>query len=304
MKYVALGGGHGLAVTLKALRTLSSDLTAVVGVSDNGGSSGRLREEFGILPPGDLRMAVTALCADPEKSWAELLQYRFQGTGHLSGHAVGNLLITALWESRKDIVAGLDTVCELLNAQGRVLPLALSPIDLVAETIDRNGEIQLVSGQVEIATTSNRVNRIHFDADSIELCPQTLAAIQSAEVIVMGPGSWFTSVLTHLALPGVATQIQKSSATKILILNLVSQQGETENFSPAEHLQAIRNQNPEINFDYVLIDDSLINPAVEALAGALGWRLVASNLIDSLNSAKHDPQRLAAAISAVVSERG
>lgn len=304
MKYVALGGGHGLAITLSALRQLSPELTAIVGVSDNGGSSGRLREEFDVLPPGDLRMAITALCADPERSWAELLQYRFAGNGPLAGHAVGNLLITALWQSRNNIVAGLDTVCTLLNAQGRVLPLALSPIDLVAETTTEVGSIEYVSGQVAIATTTNRVNRIEFEHAAVEPCPETLAAIAAADVIVMGPGSWFTSVLTHLALPAVGVEIANSSALKILVLNLVSQQGETENFSPAEHLSALRLQNPEIDFDYVLIDLKLKSESVQKLADSYGWHLVAADLTDSLNSAKHDPARLAAAISAVVAERG
>lgn len=296
MKIVALGGGHGLAATLKAAREISSNLTAVVGVSDNGGSSGRLREEFSILPPGDLRMALTALCDEQESDWAELLQYRFQGDGPLAGHAVGNLLIAALWQSRNDVVSGLDSVCKLLNAHGRVLPLALSPMDLVAEVIDSAGAKKEIAGQVAIATAEDRVSRIKFDVQKVQLCEETLSAIHAADVLLMGPGSWFTSVLTHLAVPAVAEAFVSSRAKKILVLNLVNQAGETEGFSPVEHLEALSETNPEIRFDVVLVDQKHFSSDLEITAQRLGAVLQSHEFADASNPAKHNPSALAAAI--------
>jgi uncharacterized cofD-like protein len=293
VKIVALGGGHGLAATLRSLKKISNaEITAIVGVSDNGGSSGRLRSEFGVLPPGDLRMALTALCDEGEKSWAEVLQFRFDGDGPLAGHSAGNLLITALWQSKQNVVEGLDAVSNLLHAKGRVLPLALTPIDLRAETIDATGRVEIVQGQVEIATTENRVVRILTDLSGVDNCDETLAAISDAEVLVLGPGSWFTSVLTHLTIPAVSQALVESNALKILVLNLVNQSGETDGFSPAEHLEAIRGEEPALNFDFVVLDDKLLSPDVEIVAKSLGWRLVSAALAEKNDPTKHDLEAL------------
>jgi len=293
MKVVALGGGHGLAATLSSLKKITgAEITAIVGVSDNGGSSGRLRAEFGVLPPGDLRMALTALCDDGEKSWAEVLQFRFGGQGPLAGHSAGNLLITALWQSKQNIVQGLDAVSNLLHAKGRVLPLALTPIDLVAETITPDGKFEIVQGQVEIATTPNRVVKILTDGGKVQACPETLEAIGAAEVVVLGPGSWFTSVLTHLTIPSVAQALVESNALKVLVLNLVAQSGETDGFSPSEHLEAIGQEEPLLNFDFVVIDVELVSSEVEIVAKRLGWRLVSAPLAENSDPTKHDLEAL------------
>jgi len=161
---VALGGGHGLAASLIALRGVTADLTAVVTVADNGGSSGRLRDEFGVLPPGDLRMALAALCGDDRwgQTWARVLQHRFASEGEMHGHSMGNLLIVTLWELLHDHVDGLEWVAGLLGARGRVLPMALTPLDITAEVRgagDDPGEISTVQGQVEVATTTGRCSR-------------------------------------------------------------------------------------------------------------------------------------------------
>lgn len=304
MKFVALGGGHGLAATLRALKSITPEITAVVGVSDNGGSSGRLREEFSILPPGDLRMALTALCDDNETEWADLLQFRFSGDGPLAGHAVGNLLISALWQSRSNVVAGLDAVCKLLNAHGRVLPLVLTPMDLVAEVVSGTGELLEIEGQVAIATTEHRVNRIKFDYSTVQLCPETLAAISEADVLIMGPGSWFTSVLTHLAVPAVAHAFKSSNATKILILNLVSQSGETEGFSPVQHLEALVQTNPDIEFDFIIAEAALVSNELIRAVADLGAELISETLTDTENVSKHNPAALASAISKSIATIG
>ena len=161
-KVVALGGGHGLAATLSALRKVTSNITAVVTVADNGGSSGRLRTEFNSLPPGDLRMALAALCADDQwgRSWAEIMQYRFTSNGEMNNHALGNLLLTALWDRDGDPVAGIDRVGELLKIVGRVLPMALEPLDIEGE-FENNGVISNIRGQIQVATATGKIGRAH-----------------------------------------------------------------------------------------------------------------------------------------------
>src|SRR5689334_19680125 len=174
---VALGGGHGLAASLSALRRLTGDLTAVVTVADNGGSSGRLREEFGVLPPGDLRMALAALCGDDRwgQTWARVLQHRFSSEGEMDGHAVGNLLIVALWELLDDHVAGLDWVGGLLGARGRVLPMAVTPLDIAA-SVAFGDEVRTVRGQVEVATTTGRVIDVQLEPEDPKACPEAVRA--------------------------------------------------------------------------------------------------------------------------------
>lgn len=222
-RVVALGGGHGLAATLAALRQITSAITAIVTVADNGGSSGRLREEFPIYPPGDLRMALAALCADDEwgRSWAEIMQYRFESDGPLDGHAVGNLLLAALWNKGEDPVAGLDRVGSLLKVIGRVLPMSVAPLDIEATFTNSTGRF-IVKGQVQVATAKGRLESLRILPENPQARPEALSAISEAEWIVMGPGSWFSSVLPHLMVPQQREVLVQSSGKKILILNLDS----------------------------------------------------------------------------------
>src|SRR5215469_5160606 len=212
-KVVALGGGHGLFASLSALRRVIRQLTAIVTVADDGGSSGMLRRDFGVLPPGDLRMALAALCGDDAwgTTWSKVVQHRFEGRGGLGGHAVGNVLIVALWELLGDTVQGLDWVGRLLGAQGRVLPMASVPLDLVAEVEgadpDRPDEISFVHGQVACETPTGRVRSIALIPADPPACPQAVEAIGAADWVVLGPGSWFTSVLPHLLVPELATAL-------------------------------------------------------------------------------------------------
>ena len=175
-KVVALGGGHGLAATLTALRSMTSDITAVVTVADNGGSSGRLREEFPILPPGDLRMALAALCGDDEwgRSWADIMQYRFTSDGALDGHAMGNLLLAALWDRDEDTVAGLERVGSLLKVIGRVLPMAAEPLDIEA-TFESDHKSHVVRGQVQVATTKGKLKSLRLIPENPKVLPQSIA---------------------------------------------------------------------------------------------------------------------------------
>ena len=259
-KVVALGGGHGLAATLTALRSFTSNITAIVTVADNGGSSGRLREEFPILPPGDLRMALAALCSDDEwgRSWAEIMQYRFTSDGDLNGHAVGNLLLAALWDRDEDTVAGLDRVGALLKVIGRVLPMATNPLDIEA-TFENSIGTKIVQGQAEVATTKGRLKSLRIIPENPKAYPEALSAIAEAQWITMGPGSWFSSVIPHLLVPAQRDAIISSKAKKILLLNLDTSDksaGEYAGYSPLEHLQILSTYAPGLHFDCVVIDQS------------------------------------------------
>ncbi|CAB4596274.1 unannotated protein [freshwater metagenome] len=263
LKIVALGGGHGLAATLTALRSITTQITAVVTVADNGGSSGRLRDEFAIMPPGDLRMALAALCADDEwgRNWAEIMQYRFTSEGELNGHALGNLLLAALWDRDQDSVAGLDQVGALLKVVGRVLPMSSEPLDIEA-TFELDGELMEAHGQVAVATTRGRLQSLRLIPSDPATRPEVIQAIMEADWITMGPGSWFSSVLPHLLVPTLRDAIVASSAKKILILNLDSATGEGDigefaGYSPTEHCEILSNYAPGLHFDVVLTDSQL-----------------------------------------------
>lgn len=305
---VALGGGHGLSASLRALRRITNRLTAVVGVADDGGSSGRLRAEFGVLPPGDLRMALAALCGDDSwgRTWEKVVQHRFPGAGELGGHALGNLLITALWQSTHDAVEGLDWVGALLEAQGRVLPLSVTPLDIVARIHGHNpnfpDDVVQVRGQVEVATTEGRVVDVWIEPVDAPACPEALSAIASADAVVLGPGSWFTSVMPHLLIPAQREAIVGTSATRILVVNLLPQVGETSGFQPHEYVQVLRETTPELGLDVVLADPGHVPdvPALREQCLQVGAELVLQPLASAADPAVHDPRRLSVAFDTVL----
>ncbi len=301
---VALGGGHGLYASLSALRRVTRQLTAVVTVADDGGSSGRLRREFGVLPPGDLRMALAALCGDDSwgTTWSRVVQHRFTGDGDLGGHAVGNVLIVALWELLGDTVQGLDWVGRLLGAHGRVLPMAAVPLDLAAEVEGaeegRPDEITTVRGQVACATTRGRVRSISLVPADPPACTEATEAVRAADWVVLGPGSWFTSVLPHLMVPQLAEALHQTPARRLVALNLAPQAGETEGFSPHAHLEVLADHAPQLQIDVVLADRQAAADTADELekaAARLGGRLVLADLAMGDGSPRHDPLRLAGA---------
>ena len=302
LKVVALGGGHGLHASLSALRRITGNLTAIVTVADDGGSSGRLRRELGVLPPGDLRMALAALCGDDEwgQTWNRVVQHRFRSEGELRGHAVGNLLIVALWELMDDPVKALDWVGRLLGAQGRVLPMALAPLDIQAE-VELDGVIRTVHGQVACALTSGRVRSISLVPPNPPVSPEAIQAIRDADWVVFGPGSWFTSVLPHLKVPELAKALHSTNARRLVILNLAPQVGETAGFSPQEHLEALRMHAPSLRIDAVLADASVVEDSaeLEKAAAALGARLVLGDVRVTDGSPRHDGPRLAALLDEI-----
>lgn len=307
-RVAALGGGHGLFASLSALRRVTRQLTAIVTVADDGGSSGILRREFGVLPPGDLRMALAALCGDDAwgTTWSKVVQHRFSGTTGLDGHTVGNMLIVALWELLGDTVQGLDWVGRLLGAHGRVLPMASVPLELVAEVegVDpaRPEEISTVRGQAECAATTGRVRSVSLIPADPPACPEAVAAIRSADWVVLGPGSWFTSVLPHLLVPELAEALISTRARRLVALNLAPQPGETEGFSPHTHLEVLAEHAPELTLDVVLADRGAARGAVaelEKAVGLLGGRLVLADLAMRDGSPRHDPRQLAGAFAEI-----
>lgn len=310
---VAFGGGHGLHASLSALRLLVDDLvvdelTAVVTVADNGGSSGRLREEFGVLPPGDLRMALAALCGTDDwgATWARVLQHRFAGHGEMQGHVIGNLLIVGLWEQLGDPVDALDYVGRLLGASGRVLPMALTPMQITAEVRGLvPGDAQApttVHGQVEVATTDGVITSIALEPPDPPAAPAALAAIGGADWVVLGPGSWFTSVIPHLMVPALRQALVATAARVVVVLNLTEQAGETPGFGPVDHLSVLLAHAPDLRVHTVLVDRGSAGADLGELAAvvaAYGARLAVDDVADAPGSPHHDPPRLAAAYARI-----
>jgi uncharacterized cofD-like protein len=303
-KVVAFGGGHGLSASLTALRQVTPNLTAVVTVGDDGGSSGVIRSELGALPPGDLRMALAALAGDDEQSqlWAELCQHRFGGDATLAGHPVGNLLLVGLNDLLKDPVASLDTVSRLLGCVGRVLPVSTEPIDIVADVVGLDpadpGRTHEVRGQVAVATTPGQVVGVRLDPPTVLACPAAVDAVLEADWVVFGPGSWFTSVIPHLLVPEIMKALSTTKARCVLTLNMSAQQGETEGFSPTTHLEVLGAQAPDLQVDVVLAARRATYDGMTSLqAGAamLGAELVVAHLGADQSIPTHDPQLLAAA---------
>jgi uncharacterized cofD-like protein len=326
---VALGGGHGLHATLSALRMLADrgvagPVTAVVTVADDGGSSGRLRRELGVLPPGDLRMALAALAGEQlatgtasadraatgDAPWIRLLQHRFGGTGALAGHAVGNLLLAGLMEVLDDPVTALDEVGALVGARGRVLPMACEPLDIEAEVTgledDDPHRAHRIRGQVAVASTPGRVRRVRLLPERPQACSPALAAVRSADLLLLGPGSWFTSVLPHLLVPELRDALVSSAARKVIVLNLAPEPGETAGFSPEQHLAVLAEHAPDLRVDAVLADtasvpvpDRLHRAAAALLAPGGRVHLAPIAAMDP-TTPRHDPLALADALRGVL----
>jgi uncharacterized cofD-like protein len=304
---VALGGGHGLAASLAALRRLTSDLTAVVTVADNGGSSGRLREEFGVLPPGDLRMALAALCGDDRwgQTWARVLQHRFESDGTMDGHSVGNLLIVALWELLDDHVAGLDWVGGLLGAHGRVLPMAITPLDITARvrgaSPDQPEAISTVRGQVAVATTPGDVLEVSLEPADPTACPEAVRAIAEADWVVLGPGSWYSSVIPHLLVPELREALASTPGNVVVTLNLEAQPGETDGWTPEDHLGVLHLTAPDLDVHTVIADPASVPDVAElrSMTDELGAHLVLADVALEGASGQHDPEKLARAYARV-----
>lgn len=303
----ALGGGHGLFASLQALRRITDRLSAVVTVADDGGSSGRLREEFNCLPPGDLRMALAALCGDDREGrvWADVLQSRFAGSGPLAGHAIGNLLIAGLWQQLGDPVAGLRMVGELLHTRGTVLPMSEVPLTIEADVLGLDpaspDELCTLSGQATVAKTRAEVRAVRLVPPDPPACQAALAAVMASDFVVLGPGSWFTSLIPHLLVPELREAIQQSPAQRVLTLN-IAPADETDGFTASRHIELLAEHAPDLHLDWVIADAGFArtDPHLDAFVSSLGAQLMVVDVATRDGSARHDPLRLASAYAHVM----
>ena len=263
-RLVALGGGTGLSTLLAGLKQLVAKpdepiwietLSAIVTVSDNGGSSGRLRDELQMLPPGDIRNCIVALSED-SSLLSRLFRYRFRGEGELGGHSFGNLFLAALTEVTGDFTEAVRLSSEVLASKGHILPATISDVHLVAELDDGS----IVHGETQISASRAPIRNLRLEPERCLPLPQALKELKSADVITVGPGSLYTSILPNLLVSQVAKVIGESRATKIFVSNLMTQPGETDGYTALQHLETLRKYAPEINFDFVVVNDRKISP--------------------------------------------
>lgn len=283
-RVVAVGGGHGLAATLRAVRRFASSVTAVVSVADDGGSSGRLRRQLGIVPPGDLRRCLVAL-ADDRSALAQAFEHRFEGEG-LDGHALGNLVIAGLVAATGDLQRALDESGRLLGARGRVVPATGEPVVLKA-TAD-GGEIE---GQSAVTRTEH-IRRVSLVPADPPASPEALAALAHADLVVVGPGSLFTSILAALAVPALAQAVRRARGRRVYVANLRPQPGETAGFDVASHVEALAGHGIEV--DVVVADTAAI------ALGRVEVPVMETALARTDGGPGHDPSRLAAALAGLV----
>jgi len=313
---VAIGGGTGLAVLLRGLKSRVGreleELVAVVTVSDDGGSSGRLRRDFGVLPPGDIRNCIVAL-ADDEALLARLFQYRFENGEGLSGHSFGNLLLTALTGITGDFYQAILTAESILSVRGRILPATLGDVRLRGAGLSG----QVYEGESAVGRSGERLASLELEPADAEAFAPAVEALERAELIVLGPGSLYTSILPNLLIPGIRRAVRQSRARKVLVLNLMTQPGETDGMNALEHLEAIEATAGSGLVDVVLTNSTPPDPELvahyaeagsmtiavdrEAL-GARGVELVERPLLsDDMGLIRHDPERLTRAVLELIS---
>lgn len=252
-RIVAVGGGTGLSMLLSGVKNITNNLTAVVTVGDDGGSSGRLRESMGILPPGDIRHCITAL-ADDEDLVTKLFKYRFKNGEGLEGHSFGNLFLTALCAITGDMVTAVKESSNVLSIRGRVLPSTLDDMKLVAEMEDG----RVIHGESTIPEANGKIKRLFTEPANCEALDDVIAAIKNAELIILGPGSLYTSVIPNLLVKKISEEIAKSEAKKIYVCNIMTQPGETDDYKVSDHLKAlIQHAGSDKIVDAVLVNDYL-----------------------------------------------
>jgi uncharacterized cofD-like protein len=299
---VVIGGGTGLSVMLRGLKKMPVDITAIVTVADDGGSSGRLRDELQMPPPGDIRSVISAL-AESEPLLSEMLQYRFaNGTG-LAGHSLGNLILAALKDITGDFVTGVRELSRVLAVRGTVLPASHDNIVLIAEMKDGT----IVQGESKIPKYGGQIARLYLDPPDAEPLPEAIEAIRSADVIVLGPGSLYTSIIPNLLVPGISDAIRDSSAVKVYICNVMTQPGETDGYSVLDHVNAISSHVGGKLFENIIVNSSDIPRRVRSLYAekgadvvrldleamtALGFHMIADELISFQGVLRHDADKL------------
>lgn len=307
-KIVAIGGGTGLSTLLKGIKKITNNITAIVTVGDDGGSSGRLREEMGVLPPGDIRNCIAAL-ADDEDLVTKLFQYRFKTGEGLEGHSFGNLFLSALCAITGDMVRAVIESSKVLSIRGRVLPSTLDDMRLVA--IMEDGTI--IKGESNIPESGKKIAKLYTEPEDCKPLEDVILAIQDADLIILGPGSLYTSIIPNLLIKDITLAIEKAKARKIYVCNIMTQPGETDNFSVSDHLKTIlKHANNKKIIDAVLINDYLPDDVVKAYDAVnskpvkvdkeaikkLGIKIVRRKLIEEnkQNLVRHNPTRVARAI--------
>jgi uncharacterized cofD-like protein len=310
-RIVAIGGGHGLSTLLRGLKTVSHNIHAVVTVADDGGSSGRLRESLGIIPPGDVRNCLAAL-SENEDLLAELFQYRFTPEkGALEGHTFGNLFISSMAEVTGSFEEAIAESGRVLAVSGRVLPASLDNVNLIADILDKkSGKMIQVEGESKITETEGRIQRLRLDPARPAAYPEVIQAILSADIIIIGPGSLYTSILPNLLVKDIYAAIKTSQAVKFFICNVATQVGETEGFTCGDHLRVIEehigvnlfdiivaNDNPPENFNRnvqgVIVEDDLQNK----------YAVYKKDLLDTDHPWRHDPMKIARVVVDLFRER-
>jgi uncharacterized cofD-like protein len=318
LKLVAIGGGTGLSTLLGGLKRFVGvtgsefwldSLSAIVTVSDDGGSSGRLREELQMLPPGDIRNCMIALSED-SSLLSRLFRFRFQGSGDLAGHSFGNLFLAALTEVTGDFVEAVRLSSEVLASKGHIFPATINDVRLIAELEDGRE----VRGETQITAARSKIRRLRLTPEYCQPLPEALAAIRAADVITVGPGSLYTSIVPNLLVASVADAIGESAATKIFIANLMTQPGETDGYDVRRHLEAVRQYAPQIHFDYVIVNDRKISDDQARLYSADGAfqvlldsrdsgidqeiEVVHADLLNAGEMVRHDSEQLARVVIA------
>jgi uncharacterized cofD-like protein len=333
LNIVSIGGGTGLSTLLSGLKIhvgqeappgrapsplWAETLTALVTVTDDGGSSGRLREEFQILPPGDIRNCMAALAED-ERLLTKLFQYRFESDGDLSGHSFGNIFLAALTGVTGDFLEAIKLTSEVLAIKGRIFPSTMEDISLVAELEDG----RVVLGETSIVQAGSRIKKLSLSRQHCQPLPETLEAIGQADLITIGPGSLYTSIIPNLLVSGIEEAISRSSALKIYICNIMTQPGETDGFSVEDHLRVLFEYSPSLHLDYVLVNSApisrnlrqkylaegsvqvrlarksrmrdsgpgIMNDGDDALPG--GIKVISGALLNENDVVRHDPNKLA-----------
>ena len=301
-RIVVMGGGTGLSVMLRGLKEMPLDITAVVTVADDGGSSGILRSELQMPPPGDIRNVLTAL-ADVEPLLSEMLRYRFSSGSGLAGHSLGNLILAAMTDISGDFVTAVRELSRVFAVRGRVLPAAGEAVILNAEMEDGT----IVTGESKIPEAGGRIKRVFLEPAHVEPLPEATEAIREADAILIGPGSLYTSILPNLLVPKLAEAVMSSDAIKIFVCNVMTQPGETDGYTVSDHLQAVYDHVGKHLFDYVIVNSGEIPPQVQdkyAEKGAkpveldydevtsLGYKVIADTLVLFRTYLRHDANKL------------
>jgi uncharacterized cofD-like protein len=319
LRVVAMGGGTGLSTLLRGLKRFANpssdprvDITAIVTVTDDGGSSGRLRRDFDVLPPGDIRNCMVALSEDAGLM-SRLFQYRFQGGRGLRGHSFGNLFLTALTDITGDFHDAVRQSCEVLAIRGQIFPSTMANCQLEAVLDDGS----LVSGETRISRSRKRIQRIHLHPRRPRPVPEALDAIAGADLITLGPGSLFTSVIPNLLVSGIPAAMERSKAIKAYFVNLMWQPGETIEFRASDHVRSILQHAPMLKLDYAILNSRQIRPALRARYARqaakpvendaeaiqkLGIEVVISDLLEEHEKVRHNPEIIAGIVLGLARE--